>query len=135
MRHSLLFCLAAFMAIGLYGVAPAAAAQPYEDIEQIHLRAGQLPKVTLTAEILYRILASEIAAQRGDFEGAGKGFFELARDTSDPRLAKKAFQLAVMSRNMGRALEAAQQWVLLAPTDPEAVAASLALSASSGETT
>src|SRR5690606_38599628 len=56
-------------------------------------------------------------------------------DTSDPRLAKKAFQLAVMSRDMDSALEAAQQWVLLAPTDPEAVAASLALSASSGETT
>lgn len=135
MKRSLLFCLAASLAIGLHGHASAAAAaQPYDDYEQIHLRSGQLPKVNLTAELLYRILASEIAAQRGEFTAAGQGFFELARDTSDPRLAKKAFQLAVMSRDMDSALQAAQQWVLLAPTDPEAVAASLALSASNGET-
>ena len=37
--------------------------QPESEI--IRLRAGKLPEVTLTSTILFRILASEISAQRG----------------------------------------------------------------------
>src|SRR5699024_8888603 len=40
----------------------------------------------------------------------------------------------ILDRNMQRAHEAAQQWVLLAPGNPEAVASSLALAASNGQT-
>src|SRR5690606_11943296 len=87
-----------------------------------------------TGELLYRILASEIAAHRGSYEMASQGFLDLARDTSDPRLTKKAFQAAIIQRDMPLALKAAQQWVFLAPDDPEAVASSLALAASNGQT-
>ncbi|HUH88188.1 MAG TPA: tetratricopeptide repeat protein [Pusillimonas sp.] len=105
-----------------------------EVVEQIHLRAGEPPAVALTADLLYRLLLSEIAAQRGDFDVASEQYLSLAKDTSDPRLAQKAFRAAIIDRNMARANEAAQQWVLLAPGDPEAVASSLALAASNGQT-
>lgn len=111
----------------------ASAAQD-EVVEQIRLRAGEPPAVALTPDLLYRILLAEIAAQRGDFDVASEQFLSLAKDTSDPRLAQKAFRAAIINRNMARANEAAQQWVLLAPGDPEAVASSLALAASNGQT-
>ncbi|WP_353194559.1 tetratricopeptide repeat protein, partial [Pusillimonas noertemannii] len=105
-----------------------------EVVEQIRLRAGEPPAISLTSELLYRILLAEIAAQRGDFDVASAQFLSLAKDTSDPRLAQKAFRASIIDRNMARANEAAQQWVLLAPGDPEAVASSLALAASNGQT-
>lgn len=105
-----------------------------ERAEYIRLRAGDLPAVTLTGDILYRILASEIAATQGEYELAGQTMLDLARETSDPRLAKRAFQFSMSGRDMARALRAAREWALLAPRDPEAVASSLALAASSGQT-
>lgn len=105
-----------------------------EVVEQIRLRAGEPPAVALTSDILYRLLLAEISAQRGDFDVASAQYLNLAKDTSDPRLAQKAFRASIIGRNMARANEAAQQWVLLAPGDPEAVASSLALAASNGQT-
>ncbi len=112
----------------------APAGKTRQQIEQIRLRSGELPAVKLTADMLYRILASEIAAQRGRFDMASQSFLDLARETSDPRLAKRAFQFSMADRDMARSLRAAREWALLAPGDPEAVASSLALAASNGQT-
>lgn len=102
--------------------------------EQILLRPGELPSVRLTADILYRILAAEISAERSSFGPAAELMYGLARETSDPRLAKRAFQFAMAGRDLTTALRAARQWALVAPNDPDAVASSLALAASSGQT-
>src|SRR3546814_10148895 len=59
---------------------------------------------------------------------------DLARDTSDPRLAKRAFQFSMVARDLSRALASARIWAMLSPQDPEAVASSLSLSASNGQT-
>ncbi len=112
----------------------AQASKTQEQIEQIRLRSGELPAVKLTADILYRILASEIAAQRGSYDMASQTLLDLAREASDPRLAKRAFQFSMADRDLPRSLKAAREWALLAPNDPEAVAASLALAASNGQT-
>ena len=112
----------------------AAADKAREQVELIRLRPGELPAVKLTADILYRVLAAELAASRGQFDMASETLFDLARETSDPRLAKRAFQFALSGRDMVKALRAARQWALLSPNDPEAVASSLALAASNGQT-
>src|SRR5690606_10566917 len=112
----------------------APADEPVGQVEQIRLRAGELPAVKLTADILYRILTSEVAASRGRYDVAGQTLLDLARETSDPRLAKRAFQFSIADRNMTQALSAAREWALLSPRDPEAVASSLALAASNGQT-
>ncbi|NGM87084.1 tetratricopeptide repeat protein [Parapusillimonas sp. SGNA-6] len=114
--------------------ADAAAEKPREQVELIRLRPGELPTVKLTADILFRVLAAEIAASRGEFDMASETLFDLARETSDPRLAKRSFQFALSGRDMVKALRAARQWALLSPNDPEAVASSLALAASNGQT-
>ena len=99
------------------------------------MRSGELPEVSLSADILYRILVAEVAVQQGDFEAASQTFLSLARDTLDPRFAQRAFQFSMADRYLARALRAANDWSLLAPNDPEAKATALALEASTGNTT
>src|SRR5690606_11079140 len=102
--------------------------------EQIFLRPGELPAVRLTSDILYRLLVAEISAQRSEFGQAAELMYGLARETSDPRIAKRAFQFAMAGHDLPAALRAARQWVLVSPNDPDAVASSLALAASNGQT-
>ena len=104
-----------------------------DSVEKISLTPGALPGVSLTGDILYRLLVSEFAAQGGEFGLAATTLLDLARETSDPRLAQRAFQAGMAARDLPSALRAAQLWANLAPGDPDAVAASLALSATNGE--
>src|SRR5690606_3211533 len=133
----LLFALCVSMFSGWPALAHSATEEgkQVEQTELIRLRAGELPAVTLTSDILFRVLSAEIGATRGYYDMAGQTLLQLATETSDPRLAKRAFQFSMADRNMARALRAAREWALLSPKDPEAVASSLALAASSGETT
>lgn len=91
-----------------------------------------LPSVELSGEILFQILASEVAAQRGALSAATGTSLELARFTRDPRLARRAVEFALSSNDLVRALDAAQLWVELDPADAEARQTSLSLSAAAG---
>ena len=104
------------------------------ETEKIRLRAGQVPYVTLTSDILYRVLASEIAAQRGVLGSAGTTMVGLARDTGDARLARRGLEFFMAGGNLAGALDAARAWARLAPTDIEASSTELALSAANGQT-
>lgn len=126
--------LLALLATHEMAVAAPAVVTPAEPVETIHLRSGEPPAVNLTPDILYRILVAELAAQRNMFDDAAQTLLGVAHDTLDPRLARRAFQMSMAARNIPLALRAAQQWVLLEPENPEAVAASLALAASNGQT-
>jgi len=107
---------------------------PADSVETIRLRPGEPPAVTLTPELLYRILVAELSAQQGQYDDAAQELLGVARDTLDPRLGQRAFQMAMTGRNLPLALQSAREWARLDPDNPEAVAASLALSASSGQT-
>lgn len=105
-----------------------------EPVEHIKLRSGALPIVTLSPDILYRVLVGEVAVQQGDFDTASQVFLSLAKDTADPRFAQRAFQFSMADSNLSRGIVAAKEWSLLAPNDPEAKATALALEASTGKT-
>ncbi|WP_322996672.1 tetratricopeptide repeat protein [Castellaniella sp.] len=124
----------ALAALPQMGWAASPVPAPPDAVETIRLRPGELPAVSLTPELLYRILVAELAAQQGQYDDAAQGLLSLARDTLDPRLAQRAFQMSMSGRNLALALQAAREWARLNPDNPEAVAASLALSASSGQT-
>lgn len=100
----------------------------------IRLRAGQLPEVTLTSTILFRILASEISAQRGTFIPAGKTMLELSRELGDYRLARRALEFYLAGGNLPGALDASRVWLRLMPDDAEASSTEMALAAASGQT-
>lgn len=118
---------------GLLNAAPNPLASD-QQVEHIYLRSGELPEVSLSADIMYRVLVAEVAAQGGDFDTASQTFLDLARDTLDPRFAEKSFQLSMVDYNQSRALRAAREWNSLAPENPEAKATVLALEASAGNT-
>lgn len=83
-------------------------------------KPAELPKVELTAKALYQFLVAEIAGQRGQPGLATEGILDLAKTTRDPRLAKRATELALQSHQEARALEAARLWLILDPHEVRA---------------
>lgn len=104
------------------------------EIEKIRIKPGQLPDVTLTSSVLFRILASEISAQRSQYQPAASTMLDLARETGDPRLSRRALEFFLASGNLPGALEASRVWLRQSPTDQEAVSTEMALAAAAGQT-
>ncbi|OZI50531.1 tetratricopeptide repeat protein [Bordetella genomosp. 4] len=105
------------------------------ETQVIRLRPGQLPYVSLTGDIFFRIMASEIAAQRGMYDTAATTLLGLSQETGDPRLARRALEFQLAGGNLPGALAAARTWSSQAPRDLEASSTELALAAANGETT
>lgn len=104
------------------------------ETQVIRLRAGQLPYVTLTGDIFFRVMAAEIAAQRGLYDSAATTLLSLSQETGDPRLARRALEFQLASGNLRGALDSARTWARQSPSDIEASSTELALAAANGET-
>ena len=81
---------------------------------------GTLPDNELNQELLFKFLLSEIAGQRGNLQLAAQGYLEMAKTTRDPRLAKRATEIAAYGRLQNLALEAASLWLELDKNNPQA---------------
>ena len=79
-------------------------------------RVAPLPHVELSEAILFKLTLAEIAVQRGQPHVAVPALLELARDTKDPRIARRAAEIAWNARFLPAALEAATLWL---QADPE----------------
>jgi tetratricopeptide (TPR) repeat protein len=112
-------------------VQPAAA--PPVAVPQRVERSPVLPKVDLTGAILFQFLVSEIAGQRGDTGLATEGMLDLAKTTRDPRLAKRAAEMALQARREPQALEAAMLWNQIDPDETQARQAVAAILLNSGQ--
>lgn len=75
---------------------------------------------SLTAEFVFKFLIGEIAGQRGDVSTAGAIMYDLAKATGDARLADRATQAALYTKQGGAALSAATLWAELDPNSAEA---------------
>jgi tetratricopeptide (TPR) repeat protein len=82
--------------------------------------ASNLPDTALDQELLFKFLLSEIAAQRGNAQLAAQGYLDMARTTRDPRLARRATEIATYARLQGIALESARLWYELDKGNPQA---------------
>jgi tetratricopeptide (TPR) repeat protein len=81
---------------------------------------GTLPGNELSQELLFKFLLSEIASQRGNVQMAAQGYLELAKATRDPRLAKRATELAAFGRLQNLALESSKLWLELDKNNAQA---------------
>ena len=79
--------------------------------------------------MLYQYLISEIAGQRGRTSLALKGMVDLAQRTRDPRVARRAVEIAFQARQMDAALEATSLWLEL---EPDSIVARQTLAAITG---
>ena len=77
--------------------------------------AETLPDNDLTAATLFKLMMSEIAAQRGSADASYATELKLARETRDPRIARRATEFAVQARQPASAVEAAHLWTELSP--------------------
>jgi tetratricopeptide (TPR) repeat protein len=73
------------------------------------------PAVELTPRLLFQILAAELALQRGEVRAAWSTSLSVARQTRDPRLARRATEIALGARALAEATESAQFWLELSP--------------------
>jgi tetratricopeptide (TPR) repeat protein len=100
------------------GRAPVARAEPAAQSDA----DGPLPMVDLSPQLLFQLLAADLAAQRGDVGSAWSTYMSVARQTRDPRIARRAAEIAIGARALDEAVQSAQLWRELSP-DSRAAAA------------
>jgi tetratricopeptide (TPR) repeat protein len=83
-------------------------------------KGPDLPNNDLDAQTLYELLVAEVAAQRGNIALATQAYLDLSRRTRDPRVAKRATEVALFGRNAAAATEAATIWLETDPTSLQA---------------
>jgi len=91
-----------------------------ESAEQEDTSQLNLPKQELTAPILFDFLVGETALQRGNLDIAVSRYVKLARTTRDPRIAKRATEIALHAGNPFAAEQAATMWIELEPDSMDA---------------
>jgi len=95
-------------------------------------RGERVPDVNVTGALVYQLMAAEVALQRGDAGAAYATYLSAARQTRDPRLARRATEIAIGARALNEALTAATLWRELSPDSSEAQQAAAALLVSNG---
>ena len=88
--------------------------------EQEDSSQANLPKQELTAPILFDFLIGETALQRGSLDIAVNRYVKLAKTTRDPRIAKRATEIALHAGNSFAAEQAATMWIQLEPDSVDA---------------
>ncbi|RZA35725.1 MAG: tetratricopeptide repeat protein [Lysobacteraceae bacterium] len=114
---------AAEAAAGQDADALSAAAAPDEEDIEAKARAeaeARLPKVALTSSMLNQLLKAEFAFRKGDWQGPYLTMLSLAQQTRDPRLARRAAEMAVTARQSDDTLAAVRLWRELDPQSDEA---------------
>jgi tetratricopeptide (TPR) repeat protein len=92
-----------------------------------------LPNVPLTSQIVFQVLAAEIALQRDEPAPAYQTYLALARDTHDPRMAQRATEIALAAQSPTDALTAVQLWQQYAPDSERAAQLDASLLVLSGK--
>jgi tetratricopeptide (TPR) repeat protein len=86
-----------------------AAAEAADEAARARAQAA-LPRQPLTPDLLFKFLLAEVAGQRGAIGIAQPAYMEMARQTRDPRVARRATEISMFARNQDAALEAARLW-------------------------
>jgi tetratricopeptide (TPR) repeat protein len=84
---------------------------------------GTYPNQELTENLLYEYLLAEIAGQRGNVALSAQAYVDLAKRTRDPRIARRATEIALYARMNNAAIEAATIWHDADPTSTRALQA------------
>ena len=99
---------------------PAVISQPATKKHTVNDNDDPLPNVELTEDLLFKLLRAELAYQRGDWQLAYVTMLVSAQETRDPRLARRAAEIALNVKQTGEALSAVRLWRELAPHSDEA---------------
>jgi len=110
-------CLSRALLTGAVAISAVAGAQSLgPGISPAPLPPSREDTSGLTADIFYRVILGDVALQRGQASLAARAYYEAARDSKDPRLARRAAEVAFAARMRGLTQEAAKLWASLEPT-------------------
>ena len=100
----------------------AAAPAPQEEgaDAKAEAKADGLPKVELSSDLLYKLTKAEMEFKSGQWQGPYVTMMVAAQQTRDPRLARRASEMALAAKQGGEALAAIRLWRDLAPESDEA---------------
>ncbi|MGF6769303.1 tetratricopeptide (TPR) repeat protein [Paraburkholderia sp. GAS199] len=136
---------AAALAVWALAAAPAHAQDPSPDSDDTSVTLPDplgpasaedqkaLPNVQLSSQIVFQVLAAEVALQRDQPAPAYQTYLALARDTHDPRMAQRATEIALAAQSPSDALAAAQLWQQYAPNSERAAQLDASLLVLSGK--
>lgn len=82
------------------------------------IRPAQQPSAE--AELLYKLLAAELAVKRSQLPEALRNYQQVALVSDDPRLAERAATLALLLKENATALDMARRWQTLDAKNPQA---------------
>ncbi|PHV27401.1 hypothetical protein CSQ93_13435 [Janthinobacterium sp. BJB426] len=105
-------------AAGPTAAAPAAPQEP--DTSKEGAGGDGLPKVELSSDLLYKLTKAEMEFKSGQWQGPYVTMMVAAQQTRDPRLARRASEMALAAKQGSEALAAIRLWRELAPDSDEA---------------
>lgn len=79
--------------------------------------ASEEPQTAIEPDVMYMLLAAEIAGQRGQYDVALEGYLEAAKRVHDVRLAERAAKIALYIKDVERGDEAVALWLKHSPDD------------------
>jgi tetratricopeptide (TPR) repeat protein len=79
-----------------------------------------LPNVELTGNLLFQLSRAEFEFRGGEYQGPYLTMLSLAQQTRDPRLARRAAEMAITAKQADDALAALRLWRKIAPDSDEA---------------
>lgn len=97
-------------------------------------RTAPRPTTISSAQFLYQAFLGEIAARRGSASTAVAIYLDLTRKTQDPKIARRATEIALQHREMALAAEAARLWLEIEPESQVALQTVTAITAESNQT-
>ncbi len=100
---------------GPAGTAPASASMGAVLVDPVAPETVEDPPAGLTRELMFQVLAGQIAAQRGQHQAAFRHFQEAARQARDPALAEKAARAALAGGDEEAIGQGIALWLELAP--------------------
>lgn len=79
-----------------------------------------IPNVAMTPTMMSQLMQAELAFKNGDWQGPYLTLLSLAQQTRDPRLAKRAAEMALAAKQADDALVAVRLWRQFSPNSDEA---------------
>lgn len=108
--------IAAFsLALALAAGQGAAQTAPVPGAEASSPPATEVRPRELSAELMYRLLVGDVALQRGETALAARAYYEAARESREPALARRATEVALAVRQRAIAMDSARLWSELDP--------------------
>jgi tetratricopeptide (TPR) repeat protein len=86
-------------------VEPVKIAEPKEKTQQNEV------KTAIDPDVMYMLMAAELAGQRGQYAVALEGYMEAAKRVNDPRFAERAAKIAMYIKDSNKTDEAVSLWL------------------------